>query len=329
MGHHAVTQPVGIAGPLWRTAQWLGVAVTGVLLWGLLRYPEPSLNLLWNVAIPLLPAAFLINPALWRNVCPLATLNMVPNGLVGQKNLTVGWLAPVGLLGIALLVVLVPARRFVFNTDGTVLAIVIVAVVAAAVVLGTFTDMKAGFCNAICPVLPVERLYGQRPFVTVGNPRCVPCTLCTTRGCIDLGPTRSIPQTLGESRTSHRWLFTGYGAFAAAFPGFVLGYYLTSDGPLASAGLVYLTVAAGALVSYVLVSAAVRALGLRVSVMMPLLAGAAIGIYYWFAGPIIATGLGLGEYAGLVLRVVALTLVAAWLWRAGRQALGREPALQH
>ena len=42
----------------------------------------------------------------------------------------------------------------------------------AAWMLGRRGERKAGFCNALCPILPVERLYGQAPLVAAGNPRC-------------------------------------------------------------------------------------------------------------------------------------------------------------
>ena len=102
--------------------------------------------------------------------------------------------------------------------------------------------MKAGFCNSICPVLPVERLYGQAPLATLSNPRCPDCTLCTPRGCIDLSPSKSVAQTFGPVRRSQAWLFTSFGVFAGSFPGFVLGYFTWQDVPFAAAGTVYLAV---------------------------------------------------------------------------------------
>jgi len=173
------------------------------------------------------------------NVCPLATLNMASNRKSGTRKLTNGLAAKAGIVAIVLLAVLVPARRFAFNTDGTSLAIVIVAVGLLALALGVVFDAKAGFCNAICPVLPVERLYGQAPLLQVPNARCPSCSLCTQRGCIDLSPEKSVAQTLGTTRQSAAWLRTGFGAFAAAFPGFIIGYYTSSDVALSAAGSVY------------------------------------------------------------------------------------------
>ena len=64
----------GLGGRLWRIAQALGVLGVAILLVGLVVRPAPSLTILWRVLIPLVPATLLVSPLLWRNVCPLATL---------------------------------------------------------------------------------------------------------------------------------------------------------------------------------------------------------------------------------------------------------------
>lgn len=326
MGHHALATPV--ADPrrrLWLTAQLIGVAATGALIVGLWAAPKIALAALWNVAIPLLPASFLINPQIWRNVCPLATLNLLPNGLAARRALEAHLLPAAGVIGMVLLIVLVPARRGLFNTDGTALAVVILAVALAAASLGAFFDLKAGFCNAICPVLPVERLYGQHPLLAVDNPRCTPCTMCTPRACIDLAPAKSVAQVLGRSRRSHRWLTIPYGIFAAAFPGFVIGYYLTADGPLTVMGNVYLTVTAWAAGSYLVTAAAVVGLGLKAVGTMPALGAIAIACYYWFAAPVVSTTLGAASAGTVAIRSAAFALLAGWAWAAVRRPGVREP----
>ena len=94
-----------------------------------------DLGLLWNVAIPVLPAVFLVNPMLWRNACPLATLNKATGDRFGTRQL-LGAGTRAGALGIVLLFVMVPARRFLFNTDGIALAVTIVLVATLALVAG-------------------------------------------------------------------------------------------------------------------------------------------------------------------------------------------------
>lgn len=309
---------------LWRFAQLIGLMTTVALLATLTLAPATGLTVLWDVAVPVLPAVFLIQPGIWRNVCPLATLSMMTNRRGGQI-LDNGRIPVAGAIGIALLALMVPARRFLFNTDGTILALTIVAVAVLAMTLGAIFDKKAGFCSSICPVLPVERLYGQHPLLTVSNPRCVPCTMCTTRGCIDIAQSKAIAQTLGRERKSHAWLQTPFGVFAAAFPGFVLGYNLTVDGNLASAATVYLTVGVASALSYGVVQLLVRATGLGSASALRFLGALALGIYYWYAAATVSQHLSLPEVAPTVIRMMALLLLVAWFSKSA-SALERPAA---
>lgn len=297
----------------WRTAQAVGLALTVVLLTGLWAAPQPTLRVLWYAVIPLLPAVFLVQPGLWRNVCPLATLSTLPGRRTRGLKLdarALRWAAPAG---VALLALLVPARRFLFNVDGSALAAVIVAVAVLALVSGFVFERKAGFCNAICPVLPVERLYGQRPLARVGTAHCPSCSLCTTRGCLDVSAEKALPQLLGPARRSTRWLLTPYGAFAAAFPGFVLAYSVIPDVAPVEAGRVYLVVAAGAVGSYVAVAGLVLVAHLPAGAALPGLGALALGIYYWYGASAIADAWGLGTGAVHGLRGAAALLLGLWL----------------
>lgn len=301
--------------PLWSTAQGLGVVLTVALLAALVVWPQVSLNVLWYAVIPVLPASFLISTQIWRNVCPLSTLGMLTGDRVGSRRLEASWVAPAGGVGLLLLAVMVPARRFLFNENGSVLAITVAVVAVLALVGGLLFDKKGGFCNALCPVLPVERLYGQRPLLKISNPRCQPCTTCTRLGCLDLIPTKSAHRMLGEWHVSNRWVVTPYGAFALAFPGFVAAYYLTPDGPLSSALNVYGAIVLGSLVSWVVLASAFVASGLKSAQALLVAAGLAVGIYYWFAPPGVAQAFGLSGAVMWALRVVSLAFVAVWFVR--------------
>ncbi len=306
---------IGPSQRLWRVGQVLGVALTAGLLYGLWFRPTETLTVLWSVVIPVLPASFLVTPALWRNLCPLASANMALNRLA-KRPAVPRRLAPYAAsIGIVLLALTVPARRFVFNGDGVVLGVTIVLIVVLALVLGAVYQAKAGFCNALCPVLPVERLYGQHPLMELDNPRCPVCTVCTS-GCIDIAPRKSIAAVLGRGRRSHGWLTSTFGIFAAAFPGFVLGYFTIDDGPLSAAGGVYLHIGLAALGSFLLTAIVVKLGDVRVQIMMPVLAALAAGAYYWFASPVFAEAVRLPPVAGQVVRVGALGLVVLWLFKA-------------
>lgn len=314
---------LGRSASLWLPARLVGLVLTLVLLAGLIQAPDLSLTILWNGVIPLLPAVFLIQPKIWRNVCPLATINVWGGHRWGRRTIWPDAARWLGALGIVLLFVMVPARRFLFNTDGAVLAATVVAVALLSLALGLVFDMKAGFCNALCPVLPVERLYGQRPMFQVSNARCAACSRCTRRGCIDLAPAKSVKQTLGKGADTFRWLLTPFGGFAAAFPGFVIGYYTTTDVPLSAAWSVYSHVGLWMLGSYAVVAALSLALRIPATLATVWIAGLAIGLYYWFAAPVVSEALVLPDTAPATMRVAAFALVAVWLWRATG---GKQPA---
>jgi nitrite reductase (NADH) large subunit len=301
--------------PIWAVLQWFGLLSTVALLAALIMIPDQGLRILWFVLVPVLPATFLVSPAIWRGSCPLATLTKLLNGVVSKKPLRMPYLGHAGTIGIVLLLVMVPARRFLFNENGMVLAITIVAVAVAALVLGAFFDSKVGFCNSICPVLPVEKLYGQGPLVEIGNPRCPTCTFCTERGCMDLNPRGSALASIGQKKDSVAWLLTPYGFFAAAFPGFVFGYFSTVDGPLASAGSVYLTVAGWMAVSFLVTAALSVVTKLRADRLIPVQGATAVGLYYWFSGPAIASEFGLAPVVGTAIQIASLVLIVVWLWK--------------
>jgi len=311
-----VRLPLVAAQSLWRTAQLIGVVLTVILLGAFVRVPEVSLHLLWDMVIPLLPAVFLVNPMIWRNVCPLATLNEVGSRRSAGRLLSPPALTLMWAMGIGLLVLMVPARRFLFNANGLAMTVTVSAVAALALVAGLVASRRAGFCNSLCPVLPVEKLYGQAPLLDVGSARCVDCNRCVSLGCPDLAGRKSAVQSVAGGRGRH-WILSPFGLFASAFPGFIIGYFKTVDGTLSQALATYVTVGqwvAGSVAASALLLGPVR--GARA---LFVLGGASIGAYYWFAAPRLTDAYGGTVMAGEVLRALALTGIVAWMWRGWRR----------
>jgi hypothetical protein len=295
-------------------------AVPLLLLW-LVYAPARALLALWYVAIPILPAVFFVNTTLWRGICPLATLNELGNRIGKQRAPSSRLLLVFGVGGLVLFHLMVPARHFLFNQNGLVLAGTVAAVGGIAVGLGALFTVRSAFCNALCPVLPVEFLYGQAPLLPLERGRCDSCTVCTPRGCLDLAGSKSVPQLLGTTRHTSGWLSTPYGGFFAALPGFIIGYNQVPDGSLTSAVLVYGTTLGWSLASFLVIAAAV--LALRVSSRLALILIAAIsgGLYYWYAGPAIMNQLDGGAWLGTAIRIGGMGLVTVWLFRAGKGIL--------
>ncbi len=289
-----------------------------LLLGGVAVWPRPLLPLVWNVVVPLLPASFLLAPDLWRAVCPLATAGLLTNGVVARRKLSPAGGRRATVAGLALLAVLVPGRHVLFNQNAAALLALVGALLLAAAAAGAVFDVKAGFCNAICPVLPVERLYGQHPLRLAREIRCLPCTTCVRTGCLDLG-NGALGATGGESR-AREWLPTPSGMFLTAFPGFVIGYGTQPDVPLREAGAVYLHQAAWTAGSWAVLSLAALGFDLKLARAAAGSAALALSLYYWFAAPGLVRTIGLGQPMETLLRLGAIGLAAAWLPRALERA---------
>lgn len=317
--HQTTGTPLSPGGNLtWKTGQIIAYSVTSIVVAGLFFQPELTLKVVWFGVVPILPASFLVNAGLWRALCPLAGANMIPSKERGSI-LTGKWMQWASVIGILLLVILVPLRRILLNQNGPALAITLVGIVLLAFVLGFYVQSKGGFCNSICPVLPVEKLYGQSPLVFVRNPRCVPCNLCTSKGCIDIDPPASIGHSMGASQPPGKWLATPFGLFAAAFPGFIFGYFQLVDSPLSAASETYKTVLMYAGVSLMIVAAFTLLFKIPTKLLTPILGAASVGMYYWFASTASFEAFGLS--GGVVFRWAMLVFISIWLFKALKKSL--------
>lgn len=302
----------------WAAARGLAMLAVGVLLAWLCFDPARALTTLWYGVIPLLPAVFFLNPVLWRGVCPLATFNTWGNALGRPRPLSPRLAGVLGTGGLVLFHIMVPARHFAFNEHGPVLVATILAVAVLALLLGALFEVRSAFCNALCPVLPVEMLYGQVPLLRLDRGRCTACSVCTPRGCLDLAGGRTAAQVLGPSRRGTGWLLTPFGVFAAALPGFIIGYSLVPDGGIDRIGAVYGATIGGSLLSYLAVAAAVVALRSRAAVALPVIAAISGGLYYAFAGPAISGALAVPAWTGRLVQLAGIGLVTMWLVAALR-----------
>jgi hypothetical protein len=303
---------------LWSIGRWSALAAVLLLLVLLLVAPAGALQVLWYVAIPILPAVFFLNSAIWRGICPLATLNQLGNHLGTQRSPSPRVFLGLSVGGLVLFHLMVPARHFLFNQHGPVLAGTVTAVAAIAVLLGALFTVRSAFCNALCPVLPVELLYGQAPLLRMDRGRCDSCTICTPKGCLDLAGSKALPQLLGSTRHSVRWLATPHGVFFTALPGFIIGYNRVADGSLGSAAGVYLTTLGWSLASFLLIATVVW--GFRLSSRLALTGVAALAgmLYYWYAGPSIMRQFDSVTWLAAGIRAAGIGLVLVWLVQALR-----------
>lgn len=309
-----VVHAPAVARPAVTVAQRVGVIGLLGVVGGLFIAPTPTATLLWWGIVPLLPAVFLVHPLLWRNVCPLATLSMGGEGGASRAGSAVGsaWAGAAGVLPFALLVAW---RGTGLDARPAEAGGLLVAMGMVAAVTGRRGHRRGGFCNRLCPLLPIERLYGQSPLLRSRASRCPTCTLCSPRGCLDLSASAVVPQLLGRARRGHGWLRTPFGAFAAALPGFIAAWFLGPPDVVSFvAGLVL-----GAGLSWTAVAVAVRATGAGWSIAMPTLAAVAAALYYLLALPRAAAAWGWPGGLAPALQGGALALVTVWWVRALRR----------
>jgi hypothetical protein len=318
----------------WRAAQIL-VWAAGTALWvTLLARPAIGVAILWNVVIPVAPALLVFAPGLWRNICPLATTALAARhaGLSSRRRLSIssqGWLAAAG---VAALYLIVPLRHVVLNTDGLAAAWTLAGLASASFLMGLRYEWKSGWCSGLCPVHPVERLYGTRPALTLPNAHCSACAHCTAP-CPESTPAMHPLFASGSwaRRVSAVCLVGG-------FPGFVWGWFHLPDFPAADRwdhvldayGFPLAGLAATLTLFLVLWRLLPRS---RESLLVRTFAAAAVGCYYWYRIPAL---FGLGLYPGdgmlvdlsgvlpasfpALARAASSALLAAWLVLGERRA---------
>jgi nitrite reductase (NADH) large subunit len=302
----------------WHAGRVLSVCSAIGLCILLLVRPAQGLELWWKLAIPLLPLLWLLAPGLWRNLCPLAASNQTPRLARFTRGLTVpGWYreyAPV--VGMAAFIVLVASRRPLLNTSGVATAVLIGAALVGALLGGVVFKGKSGWCSSICPLLPVQRIYGQTPFATVPNSHCQPCVGCT-KNCYDFNPRVAYLADLYEDDRH----YTGYRRFfAGSFPGLILCYF-TLPAHISAASdyarfALFIAAAAG---SFFLAETLLK---ISVAKIAAVYGAVAISLFYWYAAPVLSgtlTGGASTVWFVWPLRVLVWALAAVWLVRTWRK----------
>lgn len=301
--------------PLWHSIRLLSVGVALGLCIVLLVRPALGLWLFWQVLIPFVPLLFFVAPGLWRNICPLAAMNQTPRLFQFTRGLTLPrWMQEYGyVIAITLFLLIVPARKLLFNTSGVATALLILTLLVAAFVMGNFFKGKSGWCSSICPLLPVQRIYGQTPFLAIPNSHCQPCLGCT-KNCYDFNPRVAYLADLNDPDrhfAAYRKFFVGL------FPGFILAFYTLPGAPAISALNLYGKVALYCLVSVALFFAADSFVKVTSNKITVLFGAVALNLYYWFNAVTIGNLVANPAPAWVVwpLRGLVLALTLIWIYR--------------
>jgi NADPH-dependent 2,4-dienoyl-CoA reductase/sulfur reductase-like enzyme/ferredoxin len=307
----------------WRFLRLISVAGAVSLCGLLFARPDAGLTIFWGFIVPLLPILFFTAPGLWRNICPLAAANQTPRVFSFTRGLTApGWVNDYGyLIAVAAFIGIVASRKVLFNHSGPAVALLLLGAMAAAFAGGLFLKGKAGWCSSMCPLLPVQRLYGQTPFAVVRNSHCEPCVGCT-KNCYDFNPYVAY---MADQYEHDMTFATRRRFFAASFPGLILGFFLVPDTPTISMAEVYLRVGlyiAVSVGSFYALDALVKASPLKLTTLY---AAAALNIYYWFVAPtLFARIAGLWDASApsgamWVARAALLAFTMVWIVRTYRR----------
>ena len=209
----------------WRIVQVIVWFVGAGILGALIFMPAIGIHAFWNILIPVAPALVVLAPGVWRNICPLASTGLFARHMnfSVRNKLADLWRGRLNLIGVLALLLIVPLRHVVLDTSGPATAVTIGCIVAAAVLLGLSFEWKSGWCSGLCPVHPVEVLYGSSPLLTVPNVHCHLCEECGTP-CPDSTP--SMHSLITTHSRAQRLAGT---LMAGGFAGFIWGWFQVPD----------------------------------------------------------------------------------------------------
>lgn len=293
---------------IWRivqTAVWLiGVFIVFCLFF----FPNLGIHLFWNVLIPIAPLLLVVAVGIWRNVCPMASFALFPRhaGLSKRKSLSTAQVGKLNLIAITALFLIVPLRHTLFNTNAIATAILILSLALIAILVSFNYEWKSAWCSGLCPIHPVEKLYGINNKFSLPNAHCDKCYRCVTP-CPDTTPGTN---PLSSDKTVYHRI-SGF-LMVGAFPGFVWGWFQVPD----LTGAITLKSLGGAYAMPVIGLLATSALYLFLKNIIPkrlcigIFSAAAVSCYYWYRLPAL---LGFGLFPGNGMLVDLTEVIPPWV----------------
>jgi len=273
---------------IWRDVQLALVLVGLAIVTALIFAPALGLNLFWNLIIPLAPAIFALIPGIWRNICPMATISLLPRhfGLSNRKLVSEKLHSHFTLLGIFGLLLIVPLRHLSLNNNGPFTALMLISAAIIAIIAGFKYEWRSAWCSALCPIHPVEKLYGTVALITVDNLHCSSCERCYSP-CSD--STKSMTPIITNNNALEKRLGL---ILTGGFLGYVWGWYQVPDyyGTLLFNDIfnAFFWPIGGFIVSAKLFSLLYNTSTKEInSLWVRLFATAAVGCYYWYRLPML------------------------------------------
>lgn len=289
--------PTRIPQGVWWTLRVLTLLATfGVMLLIATR-PRAGLDLFWKLIIPSMPLMFAVIPGFWRQVCPMALLNQMPRFLGLSRELTLPIAAKNSIYIISTLIFffVVTLRHVYFNTNPLSLLLLLGIALACAFAGGVIFKGRSGWCGTLCPLLPIQKAYGQAPLILVKNGYCATCLGCQ-KNCYDFNPRAAMHSDIADS---DHWYSGHREFFVAGLPGLAIGFFTSTD-PNQGGLLPYFIYMAQwigmTLGLYMAFTRIVRISRYKAALVYAM---GALVLFYWFAAPIM-TG-AVTEFTGLAL----------------------------
>jgi hypothetical protein len=184
-----------------------------------------GLLIFWNILIPVAPALLVVATGLWRNVCPMATTVLLPRrfNLSKRKIMPAQTQAVLQVIAVIALYMIVPLRHAVFNRSGMSTAILLFAATSIGFTMGFIYDWKSGWCASLCPIHPVEKLYGGNTIASLPNAHCHKCVNCSIP-CPDSTPNIHPAMSKKTSGNKISGVLT-----IGGLPGFIWGWFHVPD----------------------------------------------------------------------------------------------------
>jgi len=321
---------------IWWILRVLSLSLTLFVIYLLFAEPETGLVLIWQLLIPLLPLSFAVVPGLWRNICPLATLNQLPRhfGISREHTLSQNWRKLALYISVIAFISFILMRHPLLNHSGMYLGAVLGIALLLALLGGLVFKGRSGWCGTFCPLAPLQKAYGHAPLLMVRNGYCETCVGCQ-KNCYDFNPRAAFFSDLDdvEPEWSEQRKF-----FIAFLPGLIVAFF--SSGYSQQAGIFeYLQ---GMLIPPMVSVGIFYLLHNFTQVNFFRLASvytmAALGIFYWNGIPVVNNGLeklfefslNPGILAGLQyaipvigLLVIGRSLVSERQFRQSKQSTSR------
>lgn len=280
---------------IWRILQTVFWLIGAAIFYCLIFYPATGVILFWNILIPVAPALIVVAVGLWRNVCPLATTTLLPRhlGLSKRKKMSIALQGKLGLVAVVSLYAIIPLRHAVFNVSGYATAALLFAVATLGVTMGFIYEWKSAWCSSLCPVHPIEKLYGSNVLFALPNAHCDQCMRCVIP-CPDSTPNvqPNTSQRTMYHRISGLWMVGG-------LPGFIWGWFHIPDNhnilTLSSIKDCYATPLAGMMVTVSMFWLLTKLFSEKsLQLITAIFAAASVSCYYWYRIPSLV---GHGNYA--------------------------------